>query len=102
MIMDLLRLVFGWNWRVRRLRKNWDRTREKTLKKKAQIRKPALEKLDAIENNLRMLEEQSLNRFAKAKLSKDIEINLAGVKEFIKSKPEELAAAGQAKQPMRS
>lgn len=96
--MDILRLIFGWNWRVRRLRKHWDRTREKTLKKENPIRKTALEKLDAMENNLRVLEEQRLNRVAKARMTKEFQIDLAEVKALLKSKPEELQPAYQTAQ----
>jgi hypothetical protein len=90
--MGFLRLILGWNWKIRRLRKKWDRAREKALKKEEPIRRMALEKLDSIENNLRILEEQRLNRVARARISKDVEINLAEVNAIIKSKPEELIA----------
>jgi len=88
--MDILRFVLGWNWRIRKLRKHWDRAREKALKKEDPIKKMALEKLDAMENNLRVLEEQKLNRVAKARMIKELQIDLAEVKELLKSKPEEL------------
>jgi len=89
--MDLMRLVFGWNWRIRRLRKKWDRIREKSLKKHEPLRHVILEKLDNAENNLRILEEQRLGRVDRARLSKTLEIDLEGIKAMLKSKPEELA-----------
>jgi len=95
--MDILRLILGWNWRVRRLRKRWDRLREKALKKKNPIRLDSLKRLDLISPNLIMLEEQRLGRVDKARISKDIEINLAEVKALLKTKPEELVAAKQFK-----
>lgn len=83
---------FDWNWKVRKLRKRWDRCREKTLKKDNPTRKMLLEKLDAIETQLRTIEEQNLNRGARGKIAKEVEINLEEVKEILKSKPEELVA----------
>jgi hypothetical protein len=99
--MDILRLILGWNWRIRRLRKHWDRAREKTLKKENPIRKIALQKLDAMENNLRILEEQRLNRVTKARMTKELQINLEEVKALLKSKPEELQPAYPAQQGVK-
>ena len=94
--MDLLRHVLGWNWKVRKLRKRWDRLREKALKKKNPIRIEALKRLDSIAPNLTTLEEQRLSRMDKARVSKDVEISLAEVRALIMSKPEEIVAAKQA------
>jgi hypothetical protein len=83
--------LFGWNRKVRKLRKRWDRAREKTLKKKNPEKKMLLEKLDSIEEKLRTIEEESnLNRGARAKIAKEVEIDLEEVKEILKSKDEEL------------
>jgi hypothetical protein len=84
--------LLGWNWKVRRLRKKWDRLREKTLKKKEPIRKTALEKLDRLEDTLRILEEQRLSRMDKSRMSKELEIGLAEVKGLLQTKPEEFRA----------
>ncbi len=88
--MGLLGRILGWNWRVRRLRKRWDRLREKALKKKNPQRLQALKQLDAVTPNLTMLEEQRLSRMDRARISKEIEISLAEVRALIDAKPEEL------------
>ena len=85
--------IFGWGWKVRRLRKRWDRLREKALKKDEAIRKPALEKLDSIQTSLVMLEEKPIGMMERARLKKEVEIGLEEVKEMLKSKPKELASA---------
>lgn len=87
--MKLLNLFFGWERKVRKLRKKWDRTREKSLKKHEPIRRTALLKLDAIENNLRLLEEQKLSRMDRARISKEVEIGIAEVKGLLDTKPGE-------------
>ena len=84
--MDLMRLIFGWDYRIRKLRKSWDRLREKTLKKENPLKNIVLKKLDNIENNLRMLEEQKLSRLDRARLSKTIEIELEEVDAMLESK----------------
>lgn len=84
-----LSFIFGWSWKVRRLRKRWDRLREKTLKKGGLLRSDLLKKLDAIENNLRTLEEQRMNRVMRARISKEVEIDLSEVKALLKTDPEE-------------
>ncbi len=88
----MLGLPFGWRYRVRKLRKRWDRLREKSLKKKGVIKATALERLDAIENNLRIIEERKLSMIERSRISKDIEISLAEVKALLKTKPEEFEA----------
>lgn len=81
---------FGWGHRVRKLRKRWDDRREDALKKHGEHRKMLLEKLDSIEEKLRTIEEQNLNRAARAKIAKEVEIDLEEIKELLKAKPEEL------------
>ena len=93
--MGLLRLIFGWNWKIRRLRKKWDRERENALKKHEPIKRILLEKLDNAENNLRILEEQRLSRVDRARLSKTLEIDLEEIKAMLKSRPEELRESYQ-------
>ena len=88
--------LFSWKGKVRKLRKRWDRAREKALKKKEPIRGMALQKLDTIENNLRSLEEQELTRMDRARMSKEVEIAIAEVQGLLKTKPEELVQAGKA------
>jgi hypothetical protein len=87
--MGLLSLILGWNYRVRRLRKRWDRLREKSLKKHGIIRGEALKRLDLIENNIRTLEEQRLNRIVRVRMAKETEIGLAEVKALLKSSEDE-------------
>jgi DNA-binding transcriptional MerR regulator len=82
--------LFGWGWKIRRLRKRWDRLREKSLRKEPAIRTVLLPKEDQIEQNLRILEERRLNRRERARIAKEVEIDLAEVKAILKSKPEEL------------
>jgi ribosome-binding ATPase YchF (GTP1/OBG family) len=95
--MGILQHILGWNWRVRKLRKKWDRLREKSLKKKNPIRAEALKKLDVVTPNLTTLEEQKLSRVDRARISKEVEINLAEVKALLDTKPEEYVAARQFK-----
>lgn len=95
--MGILSRILGWNYKVRKLRKKWDRMREKALKKKNPIRADALKRLDIITPNLTMLEEQKLSRIDRARISKDVEINLAEVKALLETKPEELVAAKEFK-----
>ena len=97
--MGLLSLVLGWNYRVRRLRKRWDRLREKTLKKHGAVRGEALKRLDFIENNIRTLEEQRLSRIARARMAKEAEIGLAEVKALLKSSDDEFREYQAASKP---
>lgn len=83
---------FGWRTSVRRLRKRWDRAREKALRKKDPLRRMALEKLDAIQSNLIILEEQNLTRVDRVRLAKEVEIGIAEVRGLLESKPEEIEA----------
>ena len=82
--------IFGWNRRVRKLRKRWDRLREKSLKKPASLRVTLLPREDQIEQNLRILEERKLNRSERARLAKELEIDLEEIKAVLESKPGEL------------
>ena len=80
---------FGFGRRVRKLRKKWDRLREKTLKKKQPLKGDILTKMDQIEQNLRILEERKVNRVERSRLAKEIEIDLEGIKAMVKMKEEE-------------
>jgi len=95
--MGILQHILGWNWKVRGLRKKWDRLREKSLKKKNPVRAEVLKRLDAVTPNLTTLEEQKLSRVDRARISKEIEISLAEIKAILDTKPEELVAARQFK-----
>ncbi|RKX98513.1 MAG: hypothetical protein DRP54_08170 [Spirochaetes bacterium] len=83
-------LFFGWQRKLRKLRKKWDRLREKTLKKEKPVRHILLEKLDRTEEKLRILEERTLTRWDRARLSKEIEIELEEIKAMLEAKPEEI------------
>jgi len=96
--MGILTRILGWSWKVRRLRKKWDRLREKALKKEGEQRKELLSKLDSLENNLRALEEQPLGRISRSRVAKQIEIELAEIKAMLKAKPEEFSEYMKAKE----
>jgi hypothetical protein len=74
------------------MRKKWDRLREKSLKKKEPLRSQILQKEDQIEQNLRLLEERTLHRVERARLLKEMEIELAGLEAMVKAKESELIA----------
>ncbi|MFH1445623.1 MAG: hypothetical protein ABIF08_04030 [Nanoarchaeota archaeon] len=91
MVFDWLVLkIPGWSRKVRRLRRNWDRAREEALTKKKQVRMMLLEKLDRIEMNLRLLEEQKLGIMQKKKTAREIELGLVEVKIILKTKEEDI------------
>ncbi len=91
--MAFVDLFFGWQRRVRRLRRKWDREREKALRKKEPLRGSVLSKLDGVENSLRVLEEQNMSRVARARIAKEIEIDLEEIAELLRLKREEAAEA---------
>lgn len=87
--------LFSWERKLRKLRKNWDRLREKSLRKDEPIRRMALERLDRLEEKLRTLEEQRVDRMTRARLSKELEIGLEEVKALLKAEAGELAPRAQ-------
>jgi DNA-binding transcriptional MerR regulator len=98
-VIHVLGFIFGWPRKIRKLRKRWDRLREKSLKKKGLVKKTALEKLDMIEQKLRTLEEQKITRLDRSRLSREIEIDLAEIKAMMDSTPDEIM---QAQRPITS
>jgi len=78
--------IFGTKRRVRKIRKKWDRQREKALKLKEPLRMEVLKKLDQIELNIRSLEEQNLGRVNFARIMKTAEIDLEETKAIMKNK----------------
>ncbi|MEM5797767.1 MAG: hypothetical protein QXP39_00795 [Candidatus Aenigmatarchaeota archaeon] len=78
--------LFGWGWKIRRLRRRWDRLREKALKKSEPARAEILQKLDVIENKIRTLEEQQPGIVLRARLAKEVEIDLAEIDALLKEK----------------
>jgi len=95
----MLNFIFGWPRKIRKLRKRWDRLREKSLKKKGLVKKAALEKLDMTEQKLKTLEEQRITRLDRSRLAREIEIDLAEIKAMLQATPDEIAQATQA--PLR-
>ncbi len=88
----MFEFIFGWDRKIRKLRKRWDRLREKTLKKKGPLKSAMLARLDQVENNLRVLEERkSITRVERSRIAKEIEIDLEGLKELVKTKEDEYA-----------
>ena len=81
--MDLLGMVMGWNWKVQRTRRRWDRLREHTLEKKGVVREKALKDLDEIEDKLRMLEEEDLSRRDRTKILREINMGMANVQDLL-------------------
>lgn len=77
---------FGHGRKIRHLRKNWDRQREKTLKLNEPLKSSLLKKLDEIELNIRTLEEQNLRNTEIARIAKEAEIDLEETKTIIKAK----------------
>jgi hypothetical protein len=93
-----LSAIFGHGRKIRKLRKRWDRIREKTLKKNASKRADLLPKEDQIEQNVRILEERHLHRGERARLIKEVEIDLAEVKAILQSDAEKLPPSQQVAQ----
>ena len=87
--MDVARTVLGWNYRIRRLRKRWDRLREKSLRRKDPARGAALSKLDSIATSLTTLEEQRLSRIDKIRLSHEVSAGLEIVNDMLKEEQED-------------
>lgn len=85
----MLGFIFGWEHKIRGLRKKWDRMRERALKKHDPIKSDILSKLDMVENSIRTLEEQKLNRVVRARMVKETEIGLAEIEALLKSSKNE-------------
>jgi DNA-binding transcriptional MerR regulator len=91
----MLNFIFGWPRKIRKLRKRWDRLREKTLKKKGLVKKTALEKLDMTEQKLKTLEEQKITRLDRSRLAREVELDLAEIKAMLQATPDEIMQARQ-------
>lgn len=99
----MLEFLFGWGRKIRKIRKKWDRAREKALKKDDPMKSELLSRLDLIENKLRLLEERkSITRVERSRLSKEIEIDLEGIKAMLKMNEEEFAAQRQRAKNVRN
>ncbi len=86
----MLGFIFGWPRKIRKLRKRWDRLREKALKRKGLIKKTAMEKLDMTEQKLRTLEEQKITRLDRSRLAREVDLDLTEIKTMLTMKQEEL------------
>ncbi|HJW97237.1 MAG TPA: hypothetical protein VJ485_03670 [archaeon] len=95
----MLGFIFGWPRRIRKLRKRWDRLREKSLKKKGLVKKTALEKLDMTEQKLKTLEEQRITRLDRSRLAREVELDLTEIKAMLQATPDEIMQASQS--PLR-
>ena len=88
--MIMLGFIFGWPRKIRKLRKRWDRLRERTLKKKGLVKKTALEKLDMIEQKLRTLEEQKITRLDRSRLAREVDLDLTEIKAMLEATQDEI------------
>lgn len=84
--MDLFGMIFGWNWKVRRTRRKWDRLREDALKKEGRLRKTLLEKLDHTEETLRIIEERKLSRKDRHRNMKIVRSEMNYIKDLLEGK----------------
>ncbi len=89
----MLGFIFGWPRKIRKLRKRWDRLREKSLKKKGLVKKSALEKLDMTEQKLKTLEEQRITRLDRSRLAREVELDLTEIKAMLQATPDEIMQA---------
>lgn len=97
--MGFLFFKTNWDKKIRKLRISWDRARELALKKGGLYKKNTLLKLDQIEQNLRLLEERELGKVERARIAKEVEINLSEIKAILAMKKEELAAYLERQRP---
>jgi len=79
-----IEIILGWEWKIRRLRRRWDRLREKSLKKKEPLKTQLLQRLDLIEGNISTLEEQKLGFLTRKRIEDDVNMQLKSVKTLIK------------------
>jgi hypothetical protein len=79
-----IEIILGWEWKIRRLRRRWDRLREKSLKKKEPLKTQLLQRLDLIEGNISTLEEQKLGFLTRKRIADDVNMQLKSVKTLIK------------------
>lgn len=79
-----IEIILGWEWKIRRLRRRWDRLREKSLKKKEPLKTQLFQRLDLIEGNISTLEEQKLGFLTRKRIADDVNMQLKSVKTLIK------------------
>ena len=93
--MDLLGTIMGWNWKVQRTRRRWDRLREHSLEKEGPVRKKALKDLDFLEDKLRMLEEENLSRRDRTKIMREVDMELANIEDLVEKGEAWLESSGE-------
>jgi hypothetical protein len=81
--LDFFAMIFGWDWKVQRTRRKWDRLREHALEKEGRVRKEALRELDLVEDKLKMIEEQSLTRRDRVRLMREVNMALANIADLL-------------------
>jgi hypothetical protein len=81
--MDILGMFLGWNWKLQRTRRRWDRLREHALEKDGRVRHDALKQLDDTEDKLKILEEEKLSRRDRIKMLREIEMEIANVMDLV-------------------
>ncbi|MGC9310925.1 MAG: hypothetical protein ACP5E4_04365 [Candidatus Aenigmatarchaeota archaeon] len=70
--------------RLFKVRKRWDRTREKGIKKEPPSKDKFLERLDRIEQDLRTVEEkEDLNKWTRKKMANEIELELEKIRDAV-------------------
>ena len=92
--MDFFGLFMGWNWKVQRTRRRWDRLREHSLNKKGEFRMKLLDELDKIEDRLKILEEEKLSRRDGTRMLRKVEMELKNVKDLLENGEMWLAKQG--------
>ncbi len=95
--MDLFGMVFGWNWRLARTRRRWDRLREHALDKKGRVREESLKELDDAEEKIRMLEEEHLSRRDRVKILREAEMEMSNIEDLLRKGESWLQETGMKK-----
>jgi hypothetical protein len=81
--MNFFSIFMGWNWRVQRTRRKWDRLREHSLDKKGRVRNYLLRELDLLEDKVKNLEEENLTRRDRVRIMKEVEAGLENLQDVL-------------------
>ena len=92
-----LDLIFGFNGRIRGLRKRWCKYRLKALKLEGSSKSRILNQLDGVEQELRTLEGQDLRRLDRNRIAASVEHGLKNIYEELSSKKRKTEAAEEKK-----
>jgi len=79
---------FGFDWKLKNLRKKWCKLRLKVLKMEKEERKTLFDMLDDVEQELRTLEEEELTRADRARILERVETGLKEIEETLKPRKE--------------